>query len=480
MVEKSMPSEKNPDQTALLDSARKKISDLSSVIGDNFFLGLPDVKFNRLPPAVAITIITTLTGGSQILFGNYGRGKTSLAEDISSLIFGVPLSVVQRAEAHGSDQAAPESYIAVPVMKDLDRIRWKPHVLLPARIFDEFNRLPERAQVHYLDGVGRGYYEYGGILLRTDKGPFFGTANWPDGGNNELIPPIKDRIDSAVVVTGVNPAQELGKGAREFNEEDIDDKEISDQMNRVLSDVTVGPGESVSEMYASLKEKMEELSSRFRVVLSNNLGLKVPKPNELAAVRKAMKEMPVSKDALGFRYFLNSEFTCPNCGEKTPEHTSCSETCHYFYEISSGSKSASDQGYAFSNLTTHVSSRVTDPTSGALHTYSAAYAWLMGDSVVEPKHIAAIMPYVLWHRVKFTERFTAANRPTTNGRNLELYLSEVLAAQILRRYEDAKPEVMNAIDALTKGDGKTLERLVRTHDHPSMWHAKNLYDALRV
>ena len=475
----SMSTEKG-NSAGLAASAREKIESVAKTIGSDFFLGMPDRNFGGLSPTLAVTIMTAITNGSQILYGNYGRGKTSLAETATSLMFGLPLSVVRSTEARGSDQVAPESYIATPVMTNLDRIRWKPFALMPVKIFDEFNRLPERAQVYFLDGADRGVYEYGGISLMLGRVPFYATANWPDSANFNLIPPLIDRINCAVVVTAVNPAQEIGKGARDIGETDIDNREISEQMLGVLSNLSVGPGESASEGYAKVTATLDELSSRFKALL-RNIGLNPPEKEEIAAARDAIMRMPTSKEALGFNLFVSSEFTCPNCGEKTPENHNCAEACHYHKQIRDNEAPSPDkaQGYAFSHLTKHVSSRVTDPVNGALQKYSAAYAWLLGDEMVKPEHIETMLPYVLWHRVGFTESFAAANSPTTtNGRNLNLHLAEVMAGQMLRRYIDGAPDVMKVMDALAQGDGKALEDLLRHYDHPIVVHARNLLAAI--
>ena len=87
-------------------------------------------------------------------------------------------------------------FLTGKTMKDgEEEVVWQHFVLIPQKIIDEFNRIPEANQAMLLDGMDRGEWDYLNEHISTGPQPFFATCNYADRGTNTLIPPILDRFN---------------------------------------------------------------------------------------------------------------------------------------------------------------------------------------------------------------------------------------------------------------------------------------------
>ena len=91
---------------------------------------------------------------------------------------------------------------------------WSTLALLPVKVVDEINRLPETKQSMILDGVDRGNWSYLNQMITNDEFGLFATANYQDQGTNTIVAPLLDRFDVMVESKhpGPNLSWRIGKG----------------------------------------------------------------------------------------------------------------------------------------------------------------------------------------------------------------------------------------------------------------------------
>ena len=177
---------------------RQKLKSVYNVIDEKLYVGKSAPEFGGANPTLLLSLLTGITNGKALIFGNWGMGKTTLSEVIEGVLYTTPLQVALSTEAHGDPEVTKEEFIATPNLADLKSVLWKRFVQSPVKKFDEFNRMPTQKQSLFFDGIDRGNFEYQGMTLFSRPGPFFATCNWPDRGNSEILPPTEDRFDIAV------------------------------------------------------------------------------------------------------------------------------------------------------------------------------------------------------------------------------------------------------------------------------------------
>ena len=90
---------------------------------------------------------------------------------------------------------------------------WSYFSMLPAKIVDEINRLPETKQSSSSgDGIDRGKWEYLNSSIINEEFCLFATANYQDRGSHTIIAPLLDRFDVMVESKhpGANMAFQIG------------------------------------------------------------------------------------------------------------------------------------------------------------------------------------------------------------------------------------------------------------------------------
>ncbi|MBE9571060.1 MAG: hypothetical protein IMF11_10555, partial [Proteobacteria bacterium] len=87
-----------------------KIHKLYELIRDRFYLGdeLFEIGNKKYLPVALFGILTLILDGKELIFGEYGSGKTSSGERISSLVKGLPLEFVQAATIHAHPEQTEE------------------------------------------------------------------------------------------------------------------------------------------------------------------------------------------------------------------------------------------------------------------------------------------------------------------------------------------------------------------------------------
>src|SRR5262245_40889193 len=145
---------------------RSKVRDIYQFIGEHLYFGRPDleVQGEAMNATLLLSLLTALLGGKALIIGEPGLGKTTAAEYVCALIYGLPLGVIWSSVVAGHPEQTEEKIIGRPNLGKLNQgeevVVWSYFARLPVKIVDEINRLPETKQSLILDGVERGKWEY--------------------------------------------------------------------------------------------------------------------------------------------------------------------------------------------------------------------------------------------------------------------------------------------------------------------------------
>ena len=216
------------NNTNIKDKLRQKISDMHDYISSSYYVNSPNLNAGRPYNDVALmSIMTGLLKKNQLTSGNYGLGKTSTSEAVSSLIYRLPIEFVHQGMIQGHPFLTEEKIIGrldFSKLKDHEKVIFSTFAQTPSsKIIDEINRIPEGTQTNLLGCVETGDFIYLNQNIVQPKMPFFATANYKDGGNTDLIPPIIDRFDISVEV---QPPVFLGSYIRgDIHLEDLTEKQ---------------------------------------------------------------------------------------------------------------------------------------------------------------------------------------------------------------------------------------------------------------
>ncbi|MAG52499.1 MAG: hypothetical protein CMH62_00880, partial [Nanoarchaeota archaeon] len=91
-------------------SSQDKVRGLYSRIGDDFYLCRDDLNISGedYNSALLFGVLTELNKGKELIFGEPGRGKTTSAEYLHSLFYGLPLDLVKSVALRGHPQLTEE------------------------------------------------------------------------------------------------------------------------------------------------------------------------------------------------------------------------------------------------------------------------------------------------------------------------------------------------------------------------------------
>ncbi len=421
----------------LYDVVRERI-----YIGDETF----EVGNRRYEPISLFGILTCLLGGKELIFGDYGSGKTSSSERIVSLIFGLPLEFVQSTTIHSHPEQTEEKIKATLDLGELEKgrevVRWKARVFSPALVIDEINRLPVGKQNMILNEVDRNVWSYRGdtIVFEFPKA-IFATVNFADLGTNEIIPPLLDRFDIALETSRVHPLR------RRLIRKGIDDKFLRDP--RRSEDILAYISEnSETKNHRDVVKYLFEVSDEFKEILEDRLrsmgyDVQIPRSYEFERVRREIENVEVEDDVELFLDFVGEEVKC-QFGRK--DFSKC-DGCHYV-------------NYICSDIS-HISHRA----EISLIKYAKALAWFE-DDIVSLKHVISILPLILWHRVDINVKKIEEIREEEKSCSDELYALRDVISRALKTWIEHKSYQIKAYSCIAKGDFEGLRKIADRFNHP--------------
>lgn len=387
---------------------QEKVRNLYSAVKNNFYLCRDDLtvgndKFNS---ALLFGVLTELNKGNQILYGEYGGGKTTSAEYLHSIFHNVPIDIVRRSVVRGNPQLTQEKIIGRPdygkMHQGQERVVWQHFVLVPPKIVDEFNRIPESNQSMLLEGVDRGEWGYLNEHIAQGRQPFFATCNYEDRGNNTLIPPLLDRFDIATEskFPGVANALAIGNNWNNGKDEILKDPEISREILGLLNS-----GKHYDEISSGLKK----FSDKFRIKLKSR-KLETLTEQELAEIDKEIEGTGLAGNAVMYLGFLISELNQhAKYGQKRSNDPISGEEGNYLYNLLKGSGSRREEK--------------------SIVRYAKSLAWFQGKKEANLEHVLSVAPYTLWHRVRLTEDLISKFKDDKREDPLNLYIVQKLLGE---------------------------------------------------
>ena len=426
-----------------------KVRTLYETIRNNFYLCRDDFevggeKFNS---ALLFGVLTELNKGKQLLFGEYGGGKTTSAEYLNAVFNVLPLDLVKRVAIRGNPQLTQEKIIGRPdygkMHQGEEKVIWQNFVLVPPKIVDEFNRIPESNQAMLLDGIDRGEWGYLNEHISQSPQPFFATCNYEDRGNNTLIPPILDRFNIATESKFPGVANALAISYDFHNGKDgiLQDVETSDKILALL-----GSTKPYKEKAKTLKEISEEFREKLKKRKLGEQSLETLTEQELAEIDKEVGEIRMDNNAIIYLSFLISELNQhPKYGQKRSNDLMSKEEGAYLF-----------------NLVQSSGSRREDKS---IVRYAQSLAWLQYQHEVNLEHILAVAPYTLWHRVRLTDEVISKLAEDKRADPKELYAVKILLGDgtnempgVKKRFLESKgnyQQVMNFIEQGKLEEAKT-------------------------
>ncbi len=429
----------------MLKDNKTKFKEIYSYIKKNIHFCNNDflLKKERYNTAILTGMLTSLVNGKMIYVGEYGQGKTTLSEVISSLMFSTPPLAVTSSSLKGHPELTNEQIVGRidlgAYSKGIEKTIWSDFVFSKTKIVDELNRIPEHKQNILLTGMQNDIWKNLNESMDGEGGPWFATMNYKDRGNNGIIPPLLDRFDISVEAKspGVNNSRLILFSEKiNFEYEDINNaysKLIS------LKDLT-------KERY---KTEMNTLQEEFRLRTIRDKGLHLLTKKEFAEIQNEIKNVKIGIDAIYFRDVIEAELsTCQQYGQKRATDN-CPEDCHF-------------TNYACYNTKNSLSVRTTQ----SIKKYSKALAWLDGSKEVTPNHIQSILPLAIWHKINFTDDYisTFEQKIRTEPANLEASIATI--NEIKKRANQILPAQKEFTKYMLSGNIKAAKTKANQMDHP--------------
>jgi MoxR-like ATPase len=429
----------------------KKIQNLYELVGSHFYMGEEtfEIGDKRYDPVALFGILNLVLDSKELIFGEYGSGKTSSSERISSLVKGLPLEFVQSTTIHGHPEQTEEKMKATLDLGALEKkgrevVKWKIIPYSPVVIIDEINRLPIGKQNMLLNEVDRNIWSYRGetLMLKSAKS-FFATINYQDVGTTKLIAPLCDRFDLAVETGALHPIRK--RFVRRGIDEDVlkNKKLAEDIIEYILENNETRQAERVAKYINDRSEEFkEELEGRLKEIAPN---LRIPREEEIREIKEEIAELKISEDAELFLDYIGQEICCQYSLKK--DFSRC-HGCHY------------------TNFICADLFNISNRAEQSLFKYSKVLAWFTGEREVTLEHFMAVMPYVLWHRSAVSDEKLSEVRELEKDSSDELYAIHDLLKAVKRRWAEHREYQVEAYLTFREGDYEKIRKMADKIGHP--------------
>lgn len=414
-----------------------KVHNLYDKIKNDLYLCRDDltVSGEQYNSALLFGVLTQLNKGNQLLFGEYGGGKTTSAEYLNSVFNGLPLELVKRVAIRGNPQLTEEKMVGRPDYGKLhgqeEKVVWQHFVLVGPKIIDEFPRIPESNQAIVLNGVDRGEWNYLNEFISTGPQPFSATCNYSDRGQGTLIPPLLDRFDVAVEskFPGVANVMQISQDYHNEREQVLCDPKLTKEALDILNS---------GKPYEQVQKELQQIIAEHEKDLSKK-GFSVLTSKDREQIEQEIKQMQLDKDAEVYFMFLVSEMNIsPKYGQKRSIDPPSAEHGLYLQADFVGSGSRREEK--------------------SIVRYAKSLAWLQNQDEVNLDHLAQVAPYVLWHRIKWTDEINGRFRGNDRSDPLDLYITKTLlgdgtkeAPGVKKRFVESRENYQRVIDLVRHG-----------------------------
>ncbi|GEM_PF-905767 len=402
-----------------------------------FYRGRADLELGgqRYNSTLLLALVGFLNRVCVVLFGDYGQGKTTVAELVAAVMGGLPYPSVVMSEVRGSPEITEEKLVAAVDLGKLSQgqveVLWSAFVKCPVHIIDEITRIPEIKQAMVLEGIRTGQWLYLGKMLRTGRSALFATANVEDlsGGSFEIIPALMDRFALGLDASypGVSTCLELALNS-DF-EAKLEDAGLLDRY-----------GEAAALLAA--KDHDPLALSAFREEFKQHLEARGFSPlyqEELDQVRDAIHRVPVSEEGTQFMAYLISALSfCVKgqkrglgFGEDGGAQRGCPKDCRFAdtpcaWVLGGGSRRQERD----------------------IVNTARALAWIAGADRVDVEHLRTAAPFCLWHRREFSSQLM---KRTRSGVRRHRYPAKLEAAalfteQLHKDFTEMRPLLEDVYD----------------------------------
>lgn len=430
--------------------SRENVRKLYDYAKDNLYLCLSDMDIGgeRYNSSLLFGFLTAATGGKEVIFGEYGMGKTTSSENIISLFYGLPKEAVMASTLQGQPEQTEEKTVG---RFDIGKLNageeetiWTYFTLLEPKLIDEVNRLPAGKQGVILQGMDRGVWKYGKSNIYQPEFSLFGTCNYKDSGNTDLMEAVLDRFD--VAVESRSPGANMMRVIRhkKASKSPVENAELADKL---LSDIEGVKVKSFSD-YEAVRQKVDEASDVFRKLFEEAEGFPLPDASQRKKIREEIDTVKFSHDADLFLDLVISEVGfCPKHGQKR-SNNQCKPFCSHY------------KNYAGSNTKRGLSVR----SNKAIVKYSKALAWFMGSGEVTVEHVETVLPYAMWHKVEFYEDYLSSMKQDEKDEPLQLYAAKKMVRQMKAEFDEIKPAQAKVVSLLKGGKYDEAKKFIEGDD----------------
>ena len=405
-------------------SALDKLRDNIKITGDRYFVDNSELKLSaRLLDNFKLSMLwlSILMSKNVLLVGEPGFGKTTATKVVLSAYSGLPFSLYESAQLQGHPEQVEEKLIGRPDYSKLtteEAVIWNKAIFLPGIIADEFNRLPAGKHAILLNSVETGRFNYLNEVLYLGQKPFFATANNQDAGTSEIMLPMLDRF-AFVLEFGYTGAvlQNYIREAHDSIKRELSDEVLTDKIINSLLDKNILVRDKISQL--------EQYASDFSKTL-NNYGLSQLNAADQTELQQQISAIEFLPAARIFLECINSEL---NTTSK--------------YGIKRSNDLLDDSTHAKNLASTNTYTGFSPRAISAIEDLSKGIALLLDDSKVTKEHINAVAPYVMAHRLAFTEDFIAQNENVSRdeGEMKGIYLSKKILAGIEANYSNTVKDI---------------------------------------
>jgi MoxR-like ATPase len=394
-----------------------------------------DVNGNQFSPTAYFGTISAALNGNQLLQGDPGRGKTTSAEAISSLAYGMPLEVVQDAEIRGNAEATEEKIKGTLDLGELNQgnevVQWNDTVMHKPIIIDEINRLTPGTQGTILDAVDRNNWTLKNETVRSPAGPFYATANRQDVGNTEMPLAVRDRYDIALEVNHPGQVNQeiIDEDGPDIFDEILDNPNVADEIREITEDKKYrrDPREAARKITDIAQDFRGEIEDELTELKQDGYEVLLPEPADHEQALQEISNVDLGDDASMYLKFLDKDLNL--CGFADGKR--CNEQCEY------------------SDIPAHRIAQLGGRATTSIREYAKAAAWLDGSDTATIDHLEPIIPYALNHRSRFqsnprTMAQDVKSQYDSDSRPVESNISAMIAGETRDRFEEKEEGLREA------------------------------------
>ncbi len=427
------------------DNVLNKIKNIYSFISENAYYCREDfsLQTGAYNAALLLGISAGLLNGKIIYVGEYGLGKTTLAETISSFLFGLPKKIYSSASIKGNPEISMDQIIGRPHLGDLnkgkEKVIWSSFVLSRPKIVDEINRIPPNKQNILLSGLQTNLWSYLNSTIEIKNCPWFATKNYEDSGNTSIIPPLLDRFDLSV--ESKSPGLNNFRTIRYYAPIELSEKKHEECVYNLLNKEDFVLQDFIKEI--------DNIRREHKLFLEKETGLKLLSEEDINQIQEKVRSIKFSEKANLLLDAIIAEMgSCQIFGQKRVNQE-CISNCHF-------------SGYSCFYIKNDLSTR----TVLALDKYSKMIAFVDDEKTVQEHHVKAIAPYVLWHKTKLKESYLEEINHERREEVLELYAVKKLVKDIEKRQIKIEAKQKEIITALLKNDLNKAGDISSKMDNP--------------